>query len=198
MRYPLLGTFMAVAMAGMPLSAAAQTAVPAAQAAPAAPVSVVSPKPTYIAIPLEIAVNKPAADVWKRVGKFCDIGEWLRIPCTITSGKDGEFGAVRSVANEVLVGKTELSYTYTQPVRADRTYNLYHGTLEARPVTATTSKIVYTLFFDNSMMADDAAREADRARRAAQFTTALENMKILAEGGTLPPAPARGRGALPF
>jgi len=189
---------MAVAIAGMPLSAAAQTAAPAAQAAPAAPVSVVSAKPTYIAIPLEIAVNRPAADVWKRVGKFCDIGEWLRIPCTITSGKDGEFGAVRSVANEVLVGKTELSYTYTQPVRADRTYNLYHGTLEARPVTATTSKIVYTLFFDNSMMADDAAREADRARRAAQFTTALENMKILAEGGTLAPAPARGRGAQPF
>ena len=198
MRYPLFGTFMAVAIAGMPPSAAAQTAAPAAQAAPAAPVSVVSAKPTYFAIPLEIAVNRPAADVWKRVGKFCDIGEWLRIPCTITSGKDGEFGAVRSVANEVLVGKTELSYTYTQPVRADRTYNLYHGTLEARPVTATTSKIVYTLFFDNSMMADDAAREADRARRAAQFTTALENIKILAEGGTLPPAPARGRGAPPF
>ena len=198
MRYPLFGSVIAVAIAGMPLSAAAQTAAPAAQAAPAAPVSVVSAKPTYIAIPLEIAVNRPAADVWKRVGKFCDIGEWLRIPCTITSGKDGEFGAVRSVANEVLVGKTELSYTYTQPVRADRTYNLYHGTLEARPVTATTSKIVYTLFFDNSMMADDAAREADRARRAAQFTTALENMKILAEGGTLPPAPARGRGAPPF
>ena len=198
MRYPLFGTFMAAAIAGMPLSASAQTAAPAAQAAPAGPVSVVSAKPTYIAIPLEIAVNKPAAEVWKRVGKFCDIGEWLRIPCTITSGKDGEFGAVRSVANEVLVGKTELSYTYTQPVRADRTYNLYHGTLEARPVTATTSKIVYTLFFDNSMMADDAAREADRARRAAQFTTALENMKILAEGGTLPPAPARGRGAPPF
>jgi len=198
MRYPLCGTVMAVVIAGMPLAAAAQTAAPAAQAAPAAPVSVVSAKPTYLAIPLEIAVNKPAADVWKRVGKFCDIGEWLRIPCTITSGKDGEFGAVRSVANEVLVGKTELSYTYTQPVRADRTYNLYHGTLEARPVTATTSKLVYTLFFDNSMMADDAAREADRARRAAQFTTALENMKILAEGGTLPPAPARGRGAPPF
>jgi hypothetical protein len=36
-------------------------------------------------------------------------------------------------------------------------YNTYHGTLEARPVTATTSKIVYTLFFDNSNLADDAA-----------------------------------------
>ena len=93
---------------------------------------------------MEIVVNKSAADTWKRIGKFCDIGEWLQIPCTITSGKDGEFGAVRSVAGEVLVGKTELSYTYTQTVRNDRPYNLYHGTLEARPLTATTSKIVYT------------------------------------------------------
>jgi hypothetical protein len=169
----------------------AQAPAPAAQP-PAPPVSTAVAAPTYVSIPLEIAVNRPAAEVWKRVGKYCDIGEWLRIPCTITSGKDGEFGAVRSVANEVLVGKTELSYTYTQPVREGRPYNLYHGTLEARPVTATTSKLVYTLFFDNSMLADDAAREADKARRIAAFTTALENMKILAEGGTLPPAPARG------
>jgi len=145
-------------------SGTAQTSAPPAQTAPATAVSIVVAKPTYISIPLEIAVNRPAAEVWKRVGKFCDIGEWLRIPCTITSGKDGEFGAVRSVANEVLVGKTELSYTYTQPVREGRPYNLYHGTLEARPVTATTSKLVYTLFFDNSMLADDAAR-ADRILR---------------------------------
>ena len=61
-------------------------------------------------------------------------------------------------------------------------------------MTPTTSKLVYTLFFDNSMLADDAARATDRARRITQFTTALENMKILAEGGTLPPAPARGAG----
>ena len=157
------------------------------------PAPLASPNPIYSSIHLEIDVNKPAAQVWARVGKYCDIGEWLRIPCTITSGKDGEVGAIRSVANEVLVGRTELSYTYTQPVREGRPYNLYHGTLEARPVTATTSKIVYTLFFDNSMLPDDAAREADRARRVTQFTTALANMKILAEGGTLPPAPARGR-----
>src|SRR5881296_2452483 len=173
----------------------AVSALNAQAPAPAAPVSTAVAAPTYISIPLEIAVNRPAAEVWKRVGKFCDIGEWLRIPCTLTSGKDGEFGAVRSVASEVLVGKTELSYTYTQPVREGRPYSLYHGTLEARPVTATTSKLVYTLFFDNSMLADDAAREADRARRTTQFNTALQNMKILAEGGTLPPAPARGRGA---
>ena len=71
--------------------------VAAAQTPPAAPASTgpAVASPTYTSIPLEITVNRPAADVWKRIGKFCDIGEWLQIPCTITSGKDGEFGAVR-------------------------------------------------------------------------------------------------------
>jgi hypothetical protein len=184
----------ALVLIGLSQIASAQAPAPGAQAAPAGGVSPVVEKPTYATIPLEITVNRPAAEVWKRVGKYCDIGEWLRIACTITSGKDGEVGAVRSVAGEVLVGKTELSYTYTQPVRAGRPYNLYHGTLEARPVTATTSKLVYTLMFDNSMLADDAARERDKAQRTTQFTQALENMKILAEGGTLPPAPPRGGG----
>ena len=165
-----------------------------APAAPPAQGAVPATAPTYVSIPLEITVDRPAAEVWKRVGKYCDLGEWLQVPCTITSGKDGEFGAVRSIGNEVLVGKTELSYTYTQPVREGRPYNLYHGTLEARPLTATTSKLLYTLVFDNSMLADDAARERDRAQRTAQFTRALQNMKILAEGGTLPPRPPRGGG----
>src|SRR5436309_790625 len=173
-------------------AASSQTPAPAGQAAPPAAASIVVASPTYTFTPLEITVNRPADDVWKRDGKFCDIGEWLRIPCTITSGKDGEFGAVRSVANEVLVGKTELSYTYTQPVREGRPYNLYHGTLEARPLTDSTSKIVYTLMYDNSMMADDAAREKDRAQKTARFMQALQNMKILAEGGTLPPPAPRG------
>src|SRR5215467_11563399 len=132
--------------------------VASAQAPAPAPLAI--PNPNYVTIPMEITVNRPATEVWKRVGKYCDIGEWLRVQCTITSGKDGEVGTVRSIGNEILVGKTELSYTYTQPVREGRPYNLYHGTLEARPVTATTSKLVYTLVFDNSMLADDAARQA--------------------------------------
>jgi hypothetical protein len=183
-----------VAVAIIAAGVAAGAQAPAA-GAPAPAQSVAVANPTYTSIVLEIAVNRPAAEVWKRVGKYCDIGEWMRIPCTITAGKDGEVGAVRSVVNEVLVGKTELSYTYTQPVREGRPYDLYHGTLEARPVTATTSKLIYTLMFDNSMLADDAARERNKAQRTATFTTALENMKILAEGGTLPPAPPRAGGA---
>jgi hypothetical protein len=183
MRNPLTATIAFVCLTG----------TAAAQAPPPAPLQ--TPNPTYATVDMEIAVNRPAADVWKRIGKYCDIGEWFQIaiPCTITSGKDGEFGAVRTVGSEILVGKTELSYSYTQPVRDGQRYNMYHGTLEARPVTATTSKIVYTLFFDNSNLPDDAAKQADKDRRRTQFMRALQNMKTLAEGGTLPPPPARGR-----
>ena len=177
------------------VASTAHTQTPA-PAAPPPSTSIVVASPTYVSIPMEITVNRPAAEVWKRIGGYCAIAEWFQIPnCTITQGKEGEFGAVRSVANEVLVGKTELSYTYTQPVREGRPYNLYHGTLEARPLTATTSKLIYTLVYDNSMLPDDGAKEKDKAQRTATFTRALQNMKTLAEGGTLPPPPPRAGGA---
>ena len=180
----------AIALCLFPFAAHGQT--PPAGRAPQAPLAI--PNPHYVSIEMEIDVDRPAAEVWKRVGKYCDIAEWFQLPCTIISGQDGEVGVVRSVGNEVMVGKTELSYTYSQPVREGRPYNLYHGTLEARPVTPTTCKLVYTLLFDNSMLADDAAREADIASRRVRFMNGLKNMKILAEGGTLPASPARGVG----
>src|SRR5712691_8108182 len=111
---------------------------------PAAPKgSVVVASPTYTSIAMEITVNRPAAEVWKRIGKYCDVSEWLQVPagCKIISGKDGEFGAVRSVGNgEVLVGRTELSYTYAQTPKEGTPFNLYHATVEARPLTPTTSR----------------------------------------------------------
>jgi hypothetical protein len=192
--YRAMACALAAACLAVPTNAQTPAPTSGQGAAPSRDAGIVVEKPTYTSIPLEITVNRPAAEVWKRVGGYCDIAEWLQIAagCTILSGKDGEVGSVRSVATEVLVGKTEFSYTYTQPVRAGRPYNLYHGTLEARPVTATTSKLLYTLMYDNSMLPDDAAREKDRASRVATFTRALANMKTLAEGGTLPPPPARG------
>jgi hypothetical protein len=172
------------------------TAAPAMAQPPANPPPLATPNPTYVAIVMEQAVDRPAAEVWKRVGKYCDISEWFPgLKCQISSGKDGELGAVRTLNGttvEILAAKTDLSYTYTQPVRVGQTYNLYHGTLEARPVTAKTSKLVYSLVLDNSMLADDAARKADVENRRTRFTGALKNMKVLAEGGTLPPpAPPR-------
>ena len=190
MRTALAHTMIASALALVCATAIAHAQAPAPAGQPATPTaSIVVDNPTYITIPLEIAVDRPAAEVWKRVGKYCDIAEWLQIAagCKMLSGVEGEVGSVRSVANEVLVGKTELSYTYTQTVRAGRPYNLYHGTLEVRPVTDKTAKIVYTLIYDNSMLPDDAAREKDRASRTATFQRAMANMKTLAEGGKLAP-----------
>ena len=60
-----------------------------------------------------IDVDRPANAVWARVGKFCDLGAWLKIDCTVTKG-DGGIGSVRSLAGgrvtEVMVAKTELAY----------------------------------------------------------------------------------------
>ena len=175
--------------------APAPAPVPVAQApapapAPTGPAPLQVLNPTYVTIPMEIVVNKPVKDVWARIGKYCDIAEWLQIAngCTITSGKDGEVGAVRTVGAEILVARTEYSYTYTQPVREGRLYNLYHGTLEARPIDAKSTRLLYTLMYDNSLITGD--KQADIDRRRTAFTRALNNMKTLAEGGQLPPPPA--------
>ena len=104
--------------------------------------------------------------------------------CVITSGKAGDLGSVRTLNGnniEMLVGKTDLSYTYVQPVRQGVPYNAYHGTMEAKPVTATTSKIVYSFFWDESLLADDAARAAAKASRATRFNGFMQKMKAIAE-----------------
>jgi hypothetical protein len=133
----------------------------------------------YTTIVQEIAVAKPAETVWKKVGAYCDLGTWLKVKCELTSGT-GDVGTVRRIADridEVMVSKTPLSYTYAQPTSDI----LYHGSIEVRPTGANTSKIVYTLFYDTSKMPTPEAKEADKARRATMFKTALETMKGLAE-----------------
>ena len=152
----------------------------------ATPAPYLSPNPHYVSIPMEIEINSPVDKVWARIGKYCDIGEWGFPGCTILSGKPNDFGAVRTTGNEILVAKTRYSYTYTQPLRTSGGYIMYHGTLEARALTPTTTKLYYTLLYDNSSLPDDAARQADLTRRRTTFTGLLNNMKILAEGGTLP------------
>jgi hypothetical protein len=140
--------------------------------------------PEYATIKMEIDVAKPAAEVWAKVGKYCDINQWLNLDCTITEG-DGGIGTVRSLAGgkvlEILVGKTDLSYGYTQPAKTGEFYNLYHGFMEAKPLTKKTSKILYTLIYDVSDKPDQAAKDADIARRRGAFEAALKKMKQLAE-----------------
>lgn len=141
--------------------------------------------PQYMTIKMEIDVAQPAAAVWAKVGGYCDITKWLDVTdCVIKSG-DGGIGTVRLLrggqVTEILVAKTDLSYGYTQPVREGQFYNLYHGFVEAKPVTAQTSKLLYTLMYDISDKADEAARKADVAQRRTRFEGALKNMKKLAE-----------------
>jgi hypothetical protein len=145
-----------------------------------------SAEPEYTTIELTIDIAKPAKEVWAKVGGYCDISKWLNnVDCVITSG-DGGMGTVRVLAGgrvtEILVAQTELSYGYTQPAREGQFYNLYHGFMEARPVTATTTKMLYTLVYDLSDKTDQAAKDADIARRRGMFEGALKNMKALAEG----------------
>jgi len=173
---------LAVAAAAASLAGAASAQTPAA--APAA----TWPAPAYVSIPMEITVNKPAAEVWAKIGGYCDISKWIsptgNVPCEITSGK-GEVGTVRKIAGriiEVMTAKSEFGYGYTQPAVEGKWYNLYHGFMEVRPVNATSSKILYTLMVDQADKADQAAKDADVAGRKRQFEGALANMKKLAEG----------------
>ncbi|MGA0933553.1 MAG: SRPBCC family protein [Pseudohongiellaceae bacterium] len=141
-------------------------------------------EPEYVTIDMEIDINKSAEDVWAAVGDYCDIGEWGGLDCEITSG-DGGMGTVRALLGgriiEILVAQTELSYGYTQPAVEGQFYNLYHGFMEARPVTANTSKMLYTLVYDVSNLADQAAKDADVARRRTMFENLLVNIKNIAE-----------------
>jgi hypothetical protein len=155
-----------------------------------APVPAV-PEPLYAALVFEMLVDRAADAVWARVGKFCDIAEWGHYHCTLISGVDGQLGAVRLVSNgvhritEMMVGRTDLSYTYTQPVIAGVPFNAYHGTLEAKSIRGAGTKLTYSFFYDTSMMKGDAARAAEVTERRSRVMRYLANMKILAEGGTL-------------
>ena len=180
----------ALALAGFTISLAAAQA-PAAQApgAPAANTEIVVANPTYVSIPLEIAVDRPAAEVWKRVGKYCDIAEWLQIAagCKILSGTDGEVGA-GALGRQRSARRQDRVLVHLHADRCERagpttsiTARWKSGRSPTRP-----RRLYYTLIYDNSMLPDDAAREKDKASRTAVFTRAIQNIKTLAEGGKLP------------
>jgi hypothetical protein len=151
------------------------------------------PNPHYVTVTESIEVDAPVAKVWARVGGFCDITEWMNSPewedCKYLQG-DGGPGSVRSIVSEVLVGQTQYSYTYAQAPHKDTPYPLPHGTLAAEALTPVTTRLSYTMLRDDSMLADDSARQKDIAARHARCAEWLKNMKVLAEGGKLPPKPA--------
>lgn len=147
--------------------------------------TVAAADPDYRTLHMEIDIDRPAAAVWAKVGGYCDIAKWFNnLDCRIVAG-DGGVGTVRELRHgtivEILVGKTDLSYGYTQPAKAGSFYNLYHGFMEAKPVSPRTSKIVYTLIYDVADKPDESAKQADLTKRRALFEAGLRRMKEIAE-----------------
>ncbi|WP_158637987.1 SRPBCC family protein [Sphingomonas ginsenosidivorax] len=152
-------------------------------APPTTPLAIAAPN--YVTQRLEIVVDRPAAETWARIGRFCDLEEWLPRDCTITSGTEGELGAVRTLAGgtiEAIVATTPMSYTYAFPVRIGVPYTMQHNTLEVRAADAGKSRIVYSFFWDNSVV-PPAQREVEFAARRARLMPALQRMKAIVESG---------------
>jgi hypothetical protein len=139
-------------------------------------------EPNYYRLELDIIIDKPASVVWAKVGDYCDISEWAGLDCQITQG-DGDIGTVRVLNGtivEPMVARTELAYGYTQPVVEGEYYTLYHGFMEARPVTDQTTRLIYTMMWDISQSSDEELQATIRGRREF-FGTALAKMKEIAE-----------------
>jgi hypothetical protein len=138
----------------------------------------------YIVIRKEILVDRPADAVWKRVGSFCAIAEWLKVKCEIVAGSGtGDVGTIRRLNDstlEPMVARTDHSYTYSQ-IAGGMTGFAYNGTLAVEPAGATRSKITYTLIYDAALMPSDEARKAQFDRANPRFQGAIETMKALAE-----------------
>lgn len=133
----------------------------------------------YVSIVQETTINVPAETAWAKVKTYCDIGKWLNTTCEITAGKDGEPGALRKIAGrveEVIVAVTPMSYTYADINPAI----LYHGTVEIRPVDKKSSKLIYSLFYDQTSIAE-AQRAANKTGRATRFAQVMATMKAAAE-----------------
>jgi hypothetical protein len=135
----------------------------------------------YSVIKLDTTVNAPIETTWAKVGGYCAIEKWIPrlAPCVMTG--DGGVGSIRKLGAqgivEVLVAATKYSYTYAQPNNTI----LYHGTLSAEPIDKGHTKLMYTLIYDQEPDGTAEAKDKDRAGRTTNFTTALANMKALAE-----------------
>ena len=136
----------------------------------------------WITITNSVQVNKPVDAVWKRIGDYCEISEWMKVTCTYARGQ-GELGSIRVLLNgattEVMVAKTAHSYTYWQNV-GNMAPASFHGTLMAEPDGMGMTKLSYTLVYDQDGLAAD-KRESEHTRLQGRFHDLLGVMKTLSE-----------------
>ena len=131
-------------------------------------------------------LNKDADAAWARIGgnDLCAIAKFLDIQsCTPVSGK-GELGSLRRImlagnpvpVIENIVSRSKYSYTYAQPF----TPIFYHGTMSIEPISATRSRLHYTLIWNQAAVGDKAAQATARASRQTRFQAAVDKMAAAA------------------
>ena len=134
----------------------------------------------YVVIDKQSPVAATADDAWAVIGDYCAIKDWFGI----ASG-DGGVGTVRVLngeIDEVIVGATARSHTYTQ-TRGSMQAATYHGTVSVAPSADGASAVIrWVGVYDQSVLPDNAAREAALARFSGAYETGIANMKALVEG----------------
>jgi hypothetical protein len=135
----------------------------------------------YVVIQLHADVKASADTAWAKVGAFCDIGKWAKLPCELASGTGG-VGSIRKLAGgaieEPMLATTKYSYTYGQTVGPNKGID-YHGTLAFEPVGKNASRANYTLVYDQSLVP---AEKRDSFKAGFQrFQGFLDTMKQMAE-----------------
>lgn len=135
----------------------------------------------YVVVDLHADVNASADAAWAKVGAFCDIGKWAKLPCELASGTGG-VGSIRKLAGgaieEPMLAATAHSYTYGQTVGPNKGID-YHGTLALEPTGANSSRAHYTLVYDQSLLPAD-KRDAMKAG-LLRFQRFLDAIKQMAE-----------------
>jgi hypothetical protein len=146
----------------------------------AAPTS--TPAPDFVTFRHEVTVERPVDEVWRKVGKYCDIAQWLKVQCELVSGS-GDVGTVRRLNGatlEPMVGRTAHSYTYTQTAGVMAGLQ-YHGTLAAQAQGPRRTLLSYTITYDQALMPSDGVRASEHARLEQRFLGPLQVMKSMAE-----------------
>lgn len=141
----------------------------------------------WVVIDKHATIDAPAQAAWAVIGDYCSIGTWFAMKCEITSpgpGGDRSIGTVRVLngeIEEVIVGATALSHTYVQTKGSMDTTG-YHGTVSLSPdAGGATSTLRWVGIYDQSVLSDDEARAAAKARLNGAYQAGVANMKALVE-----------------
>jgi hypothetical protein len=155
----------------------------AALALSAAAASAQTPQPAdWLKLSFSADLNKNADKAWERMGgnDLCAIARYLDVQtCTPVSGK-GELGSIRTIGVagnpapvvEIIVARSKYSYTYAQPFNN----TFYHGTMSIVATGPNSSRLEYTLMWNQAAVGNAAAQAASRESRQQRFQLAVNRM----------------------